>query len=148
MTASLVEIMAAVVGQIEDTLGGTASPQIVEGLNVYPMLETNPTPPAIDIFPGTPFQEASAFGPGNNTLNFDVRARINTPDSGGAQEVLLGMMDPTATESVAQAILSDRTLGGTIDDLNVEGPSDYGVFVEPSGAGAFMSATWRVVVYP
>ncbi len=142
------EIMAAIVGQVEETLGGTASPQIVEGLNVYPMLETNPTPPAIDIFPGTPFQEASAFGPANNTMNFDVRARINTPDSGGAQEVLLGMMDPNATESVAQAILSDRTLGGTIDDLNVEGPSDYGTFIEPSGAGAFMSATWRVVVYP
>ena len=25
---------------------------------------------------------------------------------------------------------------------------DYGTFLEPSGAGAFMSATWRVVVLP
>ncbi len=140
--------MAAIVGQIENTLGGTADPQVIEGLNCYPMLENNPTPPAIDIFPGSPFQESVAFGRGNKSLNFDVRARINTPDSGGAQEVLLSMVDPQGTASVEQAILADTTLSGTISDLNVEGPSDYGTFLEPSGAGAFMSATWRVVVYP
>ena len=32
--------------------------------------------------------------------------------------------------------------------VNVEGPSDYGVFVEPSGAGAFLSCTWLAKVTP
>ncbi len=145
---TLSEIMQALANQIEGNLGGTADPQVVEGLNVYPMLETNPTPPAIDVYPDTPFQESIAFGPGNNAFNFTVRARINTPDEGGAQDVLLSMMDSRSTESVALAILSDVTLGGTVDYLNVEGPSDYGVFVEPSGAGAFLSCTWRVSVLP
>ncbi len=146
--AAVIDIMAAIIGQIENTLGGTASPQVIEGLNCYPMLENNPTPPAIDIYPGSPFQESIAFGRGNKSLNFDVRARINTPDSGGAQEVLLAMVDPEGTASVEQAILSDPQLGGTVSDLFVEGPSDYGTFIEPSGAGAFMSATWRVSVTP
>ncbi len=140
--------MQALAAQIETTLGGTADPQVVEGLSVYPLLELNPTPPAIDIYPDTPFQEPLAFGNGNNSMNFTVRARVNTPDNDGAQELLLTMMDPNAQTSVALAILSDTTLGGKVDDVAVEGPSDYGVFVEPSGAGAFLSCTWRAKVLP
>ncbi len=145
---TLSEIMQALAGQIESTLGGTADPQVVEGLSVYPLLEMNPTPPAIDVYPDTPFQEPLGFGNGNNSMNFTVRARVNTPDNDGAQELLLTMMDPRADESVALAILSDTTLGGKVDDVAVEGPSDYGVFVEPSGAGAFLSCTWRARVLP
>ncbi len=145
---SLTEIMQALAAQLETTLGGTADPQTIEGLSVYPLLELNPTPPAIDIYPDTPFQEPIAYGPGNNSMNFTVRARVNTPDHDGAQELLLTMMDPRSDESVALAILADRTLGGEVGDLKVEGPSDYGVFVEPNGAGAFLSCTWRVAVLP
>ncbi len=145
---TLVQIMQALAGQLEDELGGTASPQTIEGLSVYPLLEVNPTPPAIDIYPDTPFQEPEAFGPANNSLNFTVRARVNTPDNEGAQELLLSMMDPRANESVALAILSDTTLGGTVEYVTVEGPSDYGIFVEASGAGAFLSCTWRAKVLP
>lgn len=145
---TLSEIMQALAGQIEGTLGGTADPQTIEGLNVYPKLEWNPTPPAIDVYPDTPFQEQIAFGKANNDMNFTVRARVNTPDNEGAQELLLSMMDPRSDESVALAILADRTLSGTVEWISVEGPSDYGVFVEPSGAGAFLSCTWRVKVTP
>ncbi len=139
--------MQALADQIENTLGGTADPQVIEGLSVYPLLELNPTPPAIDIYPDTPFQEAVGFGPGNNGLNFTVRARVNTPDNDGAQELLLTMMDPGSSESVALAILSDETLGGTVGQVSVDGPSDYGVFVEPAGNGAYLSCTWRAKVF-
>ncbi len=145
---TLTEIMQALAGQIENNLGGTADPQVIEGLSVYPLLELNPTPPAIDVYPDTPFQEAAAFGPGNNSLNFTVRARVNTPDNDGAQELLLTMMDPASSESVALAILEDTTLGGTVEHVAVEGPSDYGVFVEPSGNGAYLSCTWRARIFP
>ncbi len=144
---TLTEIMQALAGQIENTLGGTADPQVIEGLSVYPLLEPSPTPPAIDIYPDTPFQEAVGFGPGNNSMNFTVRARVNTPDNEGAQELLLTMMDPGSSESVALAILSDETLGGTVGQVSVDGPSDYGVFVEPSGNGAYLSCTWRAKVF-
>lgn len=140
--------MQAIAGQIENTLGGTADPQVVEGLSVYPLLTWNPTPPALDVYPDSPFQEQIGFGKANNEMNFTVRARVNTPDHEGAQELLLTMMDPASTESVALAILEDVTLGGTVEYLAVEGPSDYGVFVEPNGGGAFLSCTWRVKVTP
>ncbi len=144
---TLTQIMQALAAQIENTLGGTADPQVIEGLSVYPLLELNPTPPAIDIYPDTPFQESVGFGPGNNSMNFTVRARVNTPDNDGAQELLLTMMDPSSSESVALAILADETLGGTVGQVAVEGPSDYGVFVEPSGNGAYLSCTWRATVF-
>src|SRR6185369_12554927 len=141
---TLTEIMQALANQIDSTLGGTA--QIIDGLQVTPLLNWNPTPPSIDVYPATPFQEPIAFGPGNNDMNFTVRARVNTPDTEGAQELLLEMMDPRGTASVALAILDDHTLGGTVSYVNVEGPSDYGVFVEPSGAGAYLSCTWLAKV--
>jgi hypothetical protein len=143
---SLTEIMQALATQIDTTLAGTA--QVIPGLQVTPLLNWNPSPPSIDMFPATPFQEPIAFGPGNNELNFTVRARVNTPDHEGAQELLLMMMDRNASESVALAILGDTSLGGKVEHVNVEGPSDYGVFIEPSGAGAFLSCTWLAKVTP
>ena len=142
------EIMQALASQIETTLAGTADPQRVPGLQVTPLLNWNPSPPSVDVFPATPFQEPIAFGPGNNELNFTVRARVNTPDHEGAQELLLTMMDPASTESVAMAILEDTTLDGKVEHVNIEGPSDYGVYVEPSGAGAYLSCTWLAKVTP
>lgn len=145
--SSLVEIMEALAGQIQDTLVGTADP-LIDGLQVYPFLLVNPTPPAIDIYPGDPFQEGIAFGRANNNMFFNVRARVNTPDHEGAQELLLSMMDPRETTSVALALTDDKTLGGKVEHVSVAGPSDYGVFVDPGGAGAWLGCTWRVEVLP
>ncbi len=145
--------MLALADQIALSLtGGTASPgtatPAVEDLAVNPMLVWNPTPPAIDIYPADPFQEAIGFGNGNNSMAFTVRARVNTPDNEGAQELLLSLMDPVAVTSVAAAVNADKTLGGTVDTLLVEGPSDYGAFFDPGGRGALLGTTWKVTVTP
>ncbi len=112
-----------------------------------PMLVWNPTPPCVDIYPSETFQEQESFGKGNTVIYLDVRARVNTPDHDGAQELLLGLMDPTAANSVQQAILSDETLGGTVEAVTTSaGPSNYGIFPDPSGQGAFLGCTWTVRV--
>lgn len=144
--ATIAAIMDALAEQISDELCGTVSPLIPE-LQVDGRLIPNPTPPAVDIYPGDPFQEALAYGPGNNKLNLTVRARVSTSDNEAGQDLLLAMMDPEASLSMAQAIMSDRTLGGTVGKLNVaEGPSAFGVFQDSGGQGSLLGCTWTVLV--
>ncbi len=116
-------------------------------VQVAPMLVWNPTPPCIDIYPSETFQEQESFGKGNTVIYLDVRARVNTPDHDGAQELLLSLMDPEGDTSVQQAILSDDTLDNIVESVTTSaGPSNYGIFPDPSGQGAFLGCTWTVRV--
>lgn len=142
--STLLEIQGALADQIATELDG-----VVDNLQVVDRLVWNPTPPCIDVYPSDPFQEQQTFGAGRNVIYLDVRARVNTPDHDGAQEVLLAMMDPNADTSVLQAIGADETLGGAVAQAFVSaGPSNYGIFPDPSGQGAFLGCTWTVRVSP
>lgn len=146
--ANIEQIMAAIAGQIAEELADPSDP-LIENLQTVGMLVFNPTPPAIDVYPGEPFMEPSAMG-GRMLLFFTVRARVSTADNAGGQSLLLSMMDPSSTTSVAEAIASDRTLGGTVGKCWVsEGPSSYGVFPNLEGnTGSLLGCTWRVGVIP
>jgi len=138
--------MDAYAATLEAQLGGG----VVTDLQVFGRLLPSPTPPALDVYPATPFQEPATYGPGRKALFFIVRARVNTPDIEGAQDTLLAMMDPSSAQSVEQALLADRTLGGVVQRLSlVEGPSEFGVFVDPDPRGglAYLGCTWRTLVY-
>lgn len=146
--SAVTAIMDALATQIASVYsGGTADP-VIDDLQVEPRLVWNPTPPAVDIYPASPFQERVAMGAGNNELFLTVRARVNTPDHEGAQDLLLSMMDPTASTSVAMAITSDRTLGNTVDYVDAEPPTEFGVYQDPGGSGALLACGWRVRVLP
>ena len=139
--------MQAIANQIQAELSplGTADP-LIEELQVTALLNPNPSPPSIDVYPAPDFQEAIAMGRGNNAMNFLVRARVLPADHEGQQEFLLSLMDPNAATSVGQAIMSDRTLGNVVERVNVEGPSDYGIF-GPAGQ-ELLGCTWLVRVLP
>jgi hypothetical protein len=140
--ATTAEIMDALAVQLASELA------TVDGIQVVGRLWWNPTPPCIDIYPASPAQGADAFG-GTKELYMIVRARINTPDSEGAQEVLLGMMDPTGPDSVEAAIEADDTLGGVVQYAHVmpDSPSGFEVFGVPGG-GDLLGSTWRVRIEP
>lgn len=138
--------MAALADQVRDTLEDE-----IEGIQVEPMLVINPScsPVAVDVYPADPFQTGIAFGLANNEMMLLIRARVNTPDTDGAQDVLLSLMDPFADTSLAQAVLADRTLSGTVEDAVVsEGPSNYGIFADAGGQGNYLGCTWTVKVTP
>jgi hypothetical protein len=146
--ATPAQIMDALASQIQAALCGTADPAI-EQLQVDGRLIISPTPPAIDIYPGDPFQEQASFKPGDKTFNFIVRVRVSTADDEGGQDLLLSMMDPTAATSLAKAIEANRTLGNVVGNVLVEGPSGFGVFPEASGTGgSLLGCTWTATVYP
>ena len=146
--ATVAAIMDALATQLQTRLCGTANP-VIPNLQVDGRLIPSPTPPSIDIYPGDPFQEPLTFGRGNNILFLTVRARVTTVDNEGGQDLLLSMMDPVSSASVAQAVTYDRTLGSTVGKVSViEGPSSYGVFQDSGGQGSLLGCTWRVQVIP
>lgn len=142
--ATIATIMDALANQINTRL----SPNITD-LQVDGRFIPNPTPPAVDVYPADPFQHPLDFGKGNNLFFLTVRARVLTADNEGGQDLLLSMMDPEAATSVAQAVMYDRTLSGTVGKVNVsEGPSAFGVFLDAGGQGNLLGCTWTVQVIP
>ena len=141
--------MDALADQIQDELCGTANP-VIPYLQVDGRMVPSPSPPAIDIYPSDPFQTSLGYGKGNRYFHFTVRARVTTADSEGGQDLLLSMMDPRATTSVEQAILSDTTLNSTVGEVTVEGDgaSAFGVFEDTGGDGKLLGCTWTVQVIP
>lgn len=139
---TLLEICQALADQIEDELT-----DVIPELQVSGTLITSPTPPAIDVYPADPFQEQTSFGGHNNIVYLAVRARVNTPDHEGAQELLLSMMDPRSAAALPAAVIADTTLGNTVTRAVVSaGPSDYGIYPDPSGQGAYLGTFWTVRV--
>jgi len=138
-----IDVHQAMAAQIDTELA-----PLITGLQVSPLLIPNPTPPAIEITPGEPYEELVGMGLGNKILHLIVRALVNTPDNEGAQELLLSMMDSGQPTSVERAILEDVTLGGVVGDVTVEdGPSGFGLW-PPPGGGLLLSCTWNVQVIP
>jgi hypothetical protein len=142
---SVALMMTALADQIQEELCGTANP-VIEGLQVEDRLHPNPTPPAIDIYPSTPFSEVVAYG-ARRQYWFTVRARVSTADNEGGQDMLLAMMDADEAESVETAIRSVKTYAGAqLGD--VEGPTEFGVFLDVGGNGNLLGCTWRVALIP
>lgn len=144
---SLEEIQQALATQIEAEVQGTASPRI-EDLQVTHLMNIDPTPPSIDIYPADPHQDALTFGKANNEMSFTVRARVTTADHPAGQSLLLTLMDPSALTSVAKAITSDRTLSGKVSGLGVSGPTGFGLYQDAGGQGSLMGCTWTVRAMP
>ena len=142
---SVALMMDALADQIQDELCGTANPVIVD-LQVENRLHPNPTPPAIDIYPGTPFTEAIGYGH-TRQYWFTVRARVSMADNEAGQDLLLSMMDNATNESVEAAIRSTKTYASAqLGD--VEGPTEFGVFPDSGGEGNLLGCTWRVALIP
>lgn len=143
--STIPQIRAALASQLQEELAGTVNP-LIPNLTVDAHMHPNPTPPYIDIYPGSPFAESLGFGPGNKEYYFTVRLRVGPVDHEGQQDLLDSMMDTTAATSVEQALYSDRELGGAATVGSVEGPTEYGMFGRPTEE--LLGCTWRVRVIP
>jgi hypothetical protein len=141
--------MDAMAEQLQDALCGTANP-VIEQLTVTGRFVFNPTPPHIDIYPADPFTEPIAMDY-QRQMNFLVRARVSTADHEGGQDLLLSMMEPGSTTSVASAILQTGALTSLVDDVGVDGPSGFGIFPSVGAdvtSGSLLGCTWTVAVIP
>ena len=78
----------------------------VPGLQVYPYLNSNPTPPSLDIYPGAPFQTGAGMGIGESQVFFTIRARVATADQESAMK-LLTAADGPERRGIVEAAIAD-----------------------------------------
>jgi hypothetical protein len=113
----------------------------IEGLQVVPFLNVNPTPPSLDLYPGDPFQTGAGFGAGQSQVFFTIRARVSTADQEAGQQLLLRMLDPQDPASVEAAI----------EDVAVivpEGVSGFREYLEETASnGRLLGCEWRVSAF-
>ena len=129
---TLAETMEAIAGALAPVAAE------VDGLQIYPYLNSNPTPPSIDIYPGSPFQTGAGFGVGQSQVWFTVRARVSTADQEAAMKLLLRMMDPNDPASV-EAAIADTVA------VTPEGVSEFREYLEDSASnGRLLGCEWRV----
>jgi hypothetical protein len=74
-------------------------------LQIYPGFLTNPTPPAIDIYPAPLFQLGAGFGVANKRVWWMIRASVSEADIAAANHLLLRLLDVDDPASVEAAIV-------------------------------------------
>jgi|SRR5215472_9414664 len=108
-------------------------------LSIYAGWWDVPTPPAIDIYPASPFQLPAGFGAGNNQVFLTVRARVLLTDVSGSQNVLLRMLDPSDPASVEVAL---RHVAAAVE------ASGFTVFADDAPANERMiGCDWRITTF-
>lgn len=113
----------------------------VPDLQVTPLWNDNPTPPAIDFYPGNPFQEGAAFGVAQTQCFFTVRARVAMTDVDAAMNLLYRFLDVQDAASVEAALADVAVVVG-------DGVSGFVQYAEDAGASERMlGAEWRVTAY-
>ncbi len=133
---TVAEVMVAISSRLEDVLAGE-----IEGIQILPYLNANPTPPSVDVYPGDPFQTGAGFGVGESQVFFTVRARVTTADSESGQRLLLRMLDPGDVASV-EAALED--VASVVND----GVSGFREYLEDTQAnGRLLGCEWRVTAF-
>lgn len=134
------------VAEMMDSLASgltTALASAIPELQVDNRQNPNPSPPSLDVYPGTePFTEQVSFGVGNRAYFFTVRARVQTSDNEAGQDLLLAMMDDGDAKSVETALY---TVSGV---KNVVGPTPYAAFRDVGGQSEWLGCTWRVQFMP
>lgn len=129
--------------EIAEAIAAALDPLTVEipGLQVVPYLNSNPTPPSIDIYPGAPFQTGAGFGVGQSETWWTIRARVTTADQEAGYRLLLRLLDPNDVVSVEAAIADTAT-------VTPEGVSEFREYVDdPAGNGRLLGCEWRVSVF-
>jgi hypothetical protein len=79
---------------------------VIDDLQVYPYWNDTPSPPALDVYPATPFRIGAGFGVGSVQLFYVVRARVGLNDPEAAQLLLLRFLDVNDDASVEAALVA------------------------------------------
>jgi hypothetical protein len=143
--ARAADLMAATLTAIRSGLKANLDPlTAVEGMQISAYLLSSPTPPAIQIYPAETEYDL-AMGRGLDRWTLTVQAFFALTSDVGSQVSLDALLAPAGPLSVKQAVESDSTLGGLVDDLSVVSCTGYRVYVRDSG-GPVLGAEWEVQV--
>ena len=148
--SSLREILEAAADQIRDTMEADADWDI----QVEPTMVLNPTPPAIDMYPGDPSTPSGIGGHGaayediNDGFSLNIRARVSPNDNIANQDVLFDLLDPESDISLVQTLYDDPSLGGYAADINLTQTSGFVLVPKIDGSGVHIGVIWTFLVIP
>lgn len=120
----------------------------ISGCQVSAYLLSNPTPPALEVYPDPTegIEYHRAMGNGLATYTMAVRGIVAASTDIGGQKNLDEWLEPSGSSSVKAAIEADRTLGGAVKDAYVRDVTGYQEYVKPGTNTAYYAAVWTVVV--
>jgi hypothetical protein len=124
----------------------------IDDVQISPYMLTNPTPPAIHIYPTEiDYDLASQVALGAFAMwKFTVQALVGLTTDQGAQKVLDAMLAPSGDRSVKAAVEADRSLGGAVQDCRVETATGYRIYSFETAVGALrgplLGCEWTVAV--
>jgi hypothetical protein len=128
--------LAAMIGEVADSLRPLADE--IPDLQIYSEWNDNPSPPCLDVYPGSPFQDGAGFGPGNR-IYLTVRARVAMADPSAAQQLLLRLLDTEDAASVEMAVWSVNWA------VAPDGVSGYVQYADDAPANERMlGCEWRI----
>lgn len=124
--------------------GLAANLAVLPDVQVNPYWLSNPTPPAIHVFPGQIMFD-STFQRGMDILEFRVQAFIGLTTDIGAQTTLDQYLAGSGALSVKAALEADKTLGGAAFDTRVV--SSTGLQQYTGGQAPLLMCEWTVSIY-
>lgn len=141
--------MSATIAQIR--AGLAANLGSIPDVQVSAYMLGSPTPPTIWLRPDQTIYD-EAMQRGLDCVHITITAFVGLVADQGAQILLDTLLAPTGASSVKTAAESDKTLGGTVQDLRVTQHNGYQVFADPNigrgtGHGQYLAADWTVEVY-
>lgn len=113
---------------------------VFPGLQVGSLFNGQPTPPAVDVYPGEDFQQGAGMGIPSVQWFFTVRAVVQMTDPVAGQTLLLRLMDPTDPGSLEAAIVNAEA--GAIESV-----SAFREYPSATGEGRLVGTEWRVSVF-
>lgn len=115
-------------------------------LQVEPRFVYNPTPPTVDIYPGTPGRDDAtwAFDELGGGYRFVVRVRV-AGDEDAQQDLLIAFMDDTDDLCIAAALMDDPTLNGYANSVSVEAPTGFQLYPDLTDK-PLLGVQWPVLV--
>ena len=111
----------------------------IPGLQVSAYWIDNPSPPCIDFYPATLFQEGAALPAGQNLVHFVVRARVAMADPVAGQQLLYRLLDPMDAASVELALAEADCVVGP------EGVAGFTQYADDANSNErLLGCEWRV----
>src|SRR6266540_6294617 len=107
--------------------GIAAQLNTIPGLQASARILSNPTLPVAYVVPGEINYHQTMGSTGHSDWNLLIEVQVGTVSDMAAQDTLDAFIAESGEKSIKAAIEADPTLGGLVDDLIVQGTSDYGL---------------------
>jgi len=132
--------------ELADIRQALADALALPGFQVSGYMLSNPTPPAIHVFPDEITYDA-AMARGLDTWQLKIQAYVGFTTDIGAQKRLDALLAKTGTSSIKTLVESDRTLGNVVQDARVVDCTGYRLYGATGDGRVVLGAEWTVTVY-